>query len=201
MQNIKSNLVNKSVQGQTFRTFDVPDESMNSFVDEPRQETFLKQREVNMSLEEEFKKERQQKFKAQRLSEGAKKRIEILIGMTRGTATCTILGQEYELRTLSTIEMREAIRESSKFDGTVEGRFEIMRQMLARSLCKVGGIELKDLIGSEDLDDKLYFIDLMDQLLINSIYDQYVKLVDDKMKQYSFKNAEGVNEVVEDIKK
>jgi hypothetical protein len=137
----------------------------------------------------------------ERLSDGARRRIELLIGMTRLTRDVDIDGQMYKLQTLTSQELRDAIVATAEFDGTVEFIFETRRQLLGRSLTVVAGVEIDQFLNSRELDDRLYFIELLDHALLIRLYNEYVTLSKDAQDKYSPKTEEQVKEVVEDLKK
>ena len=137
----------------------------------------------------------------ERLSEGARRRIEMLIGMTRLTKDIDIAGQMYKLQTLTSEELRDAIVAAAEFDGTVQFIFETRRQLLARSLTVVSGVEIDQFLNSRDLEDRLYFIELLDHNLLIRLYNEYVTLSKEAQDKYSPKTEEQVKEVLEDLKK
>lgn len=137
----------------------------------------------------------------ERLSDGARKRIEILIGMTRATRSFELDGNVYSLQTLKSREMREALFAASEFDGTVMYIFELRKQYLARSLTQVAGLEINQFIGSNTLEAKLEFIDDQDHAFLNRVYKEYVLLTTEADEKYAIKTAEDVKEVLEDLKK
>lgn len=137
----------------------------------------------------------------ERLSDGARKRIEMLLGMTRMTRDVEIDGQQYRLQTLTSEELRETLVATSEFDGSVEFIFEMRRQVLARSLTLVAGVEIHQFLNSYDLEDRLYFIELMDHALLIRLYNEYTDLTQDAQKRYSPKTEAQVKEVLEDLKK
>jgi hypothetical protein len=136
-----------------------------------------------------------------RLNEGAKRRIEMLCGLTRSTRTVDLDGQIFSLRTLKNKEMRGALLAASQFDGTVESPFEIRKQLLARSLYEIAGTEATLFLGDPSLEAMLEFIDDIDETLLTRLYTEYLRLVDDASKKFSIKNNSDVQEVVEEIKK
>lgn len=137
----------------------------------------------------------------ERLSGGAKKRIEMLIGLTRSEKTAIIDDTEYVLQTLKSQEMREALVAASKYDNTVELPYETRLQILSRSLIKVGGITVEDFLNSNDFEDKIYFINEMDEYLLNRLYGEYTILASEASEKYSIKSSETAQEVVADLKK
>lgn len=137
----------------------------------------------------------------ERLSDGARRRIELLIGMTRLTRDIDIGGQMYKLQTLTSQELRDAIVATAEFDGTVQFIFETRRQLLARSLTVVAGVEIDQFLNSRELEDRLYFIELLDHALLIRLYTEYVSLSKEAQDRFSPKTEEQVKEVVEDLKK
>lgn len=136
-----------------------------------------------------------------RLNEGARRRIEMLVGMSRTTREFEIDGHKYALQTLSSKEMRTAIMEAAAFDGTVQSPFEIRRQLLAYSLTLVAGLAASQFVGSEDMFAKLELIDSLDEALLNRLYDEYLMMVAEARGKYSIKSDEEAKEVIEDLKK
>lgn len=136
-----------------------------------------------------------------RLSEGAKRRVEMLCGMTRSTRTIDLDGTVFSLRTLKNKEMREALILASQFDGTVESPFEIRKQLLARSLYEVAGTDITLFLGDPSIESVCEFLDEADETLLTRLYSEYLHLVEDASKKFSIKNEEDAKEVIEDLKK
>lgn len=136
-----------------------------------------------------------------RLNEGARRRVEMLCGLTRSTRTADLDGQKFSLRTLKNKEMREALLTASQFDGTVESPFEIRKQLLARSLYEIAGTEASLFLGDPSLEAMFEFLDEIDETLLTRLYSEYLLLVDDAGKKFSIKSEADAKEVVEDLKK
>lgn len=137
----------------------------------------------------------------ERLNDGARRRIEMLLNMTRTTREVDILGNVFMLQTLSSNEMREAIMIAAEYDNTVQSPFEIRRQLLARSLTHLAGVEISQFVGSTTLEAKLQLIDHLDESLLNRLFDEYSSLVQEAKSKFSIKNAEDVKDIVDDLKK
>lgn len=137
----------------------------------------------------------------ERLSEGARKRIEMLVGMTRSTRSVEIEENTYVLQTLKSKEMRDALLSASAFDGSLQSPFEIRKQLLARSLIQIAGLPIEQFVGSYDLEAKLIFMDELDEHLMLRLYDEYLVLVSEAQGKYAIKTPETGMEVVEDLKK
>jgi len=137
----------------------------------------------------------------EKISDGAKRRIEMLIGITRSTRDVDIEGNVFTLQTLKSKEMRLAIMSVAKYDGTVEGPFEMRKQYLARSITHVAGVDINNFLASDKLEAKLAFIDELDEPLLNHLYSEYLELTKMAREKYSVKSDEDVKEVLEDLKK
>lgn len=153
-------------------------------------------------VEQQFREAREaKKMNRDRLSEGGRRRIEMLIGMTRVTRTVDIEDKTYVLQTLKSRELREAVTEASAFDGSVQSPFEIRKQLLARSLVQIAGADIAQFIGSDDLSARLDVIEEFDHYLLGRLYDEYLKMVEDARSRYAVTNETDAKEVVEDLKK
>lgn len=136
-----------------------------------------------------------------KISESARKRIEMLLGMSQTIREVKIENNVFVLRSLKAKEMREALTAVIEFDGTVQGPYEIRKQLLGRSLTHVAGIEIGQFLGSNTLESKFIFIEELDESLANRLYDEYLALSKESKEKYGVKNSEDAKEVVEDIKK
>lgn len=136
-----------------------------------------------------------------RLNEGARRRIEMLCGLTRSTRTADLAGQIFSLRTLKNKEMREALLFASQYDGTVESPFEIRKQILARSIYEIAGTDSSLFLGDTSLEAMYEFLDEADETLLTRLYYEYSTLAEEANTKFSVKTEEDAKEVVEDLKK
>lgn len=137
----------------------------------------------------------------QRLSDAAKKRIELLCGIAKNSREFEMDGNTYVVRTLKNKEFREALMAASVFDGTVELPFETRKQILARALVQVAGTDIELFLGDSSLEAKLEFIDECDDRMLNKFYNEYLLLVEEVNKKYALKSEADAKEVAADIKK
>jgi hypothetical protein len=137
----------------------------------------------------------------ERLSDGAKRRIEILIGMTRLTRDVDVDGKLYRLQTLKSKELREALVATAEFDGTVQLVFETRKQLLARSLVVVAGVEIEQFLSNDELQSKLDFIEEMDHALLLRLYNEYISLSNEAQEKYALKTVDELKEVADELKK
>jgi hypothetical protein len=225
MGNFKSPLGNKQFADQPMREFDVPDESYGdaqsmrqrqSFSDNQKPPTdyinsamAFQQRmqdeapeDDSIEVERQIKEAREaRRTGKERLNDGAKRRIEMLVGLTRSTREVDLEGNVFVLQTLSSKEMREAFMIASEYDNTVQSPFEIRRQLLSRSLTQVANVDIEQFVGSRNLESKLELIDKLDEALLNRLFDEYQLLVNDSRKKFQIKTSEDAKEVAEDLKK
>ena len=121
-----------------------------------------------LDYEQQIKEAKQAKMSGrERLSSGAKHRVEMLTGQSRGIKEVNIDNNMYLLKTLKGKEQRAAIMAASAFDNTVESVFEIRKQLLGRALAEVAGTDLELFLGSSSLESKLDFIEEMDESVLN----------------------------------
>lgn len=137
----------------------------------------------------------------ERLSDGARRRIEMLLGMTRLSKDVEIGGQMYRVQTLTSQELRDAVVASAEFDGSVQFIFENRKQLLARSITVVAGVEIDQFLNSNDMEDRLAFIELMDHALLLRLFNEYNILAREAQDRYNPKTEEQMKEVAEDLKK
>lgn len=153
-------------------------------------------------IERQIKQSREERKTGRpRLDAGAKRRIEMLVGMTRVTRSVTLEENTFILKTLRSKEMREALMAASEYDRTIQFPFEIRKQLLARSIIQIAGVDIEQFIGSNDMEAKCEFLDLMDEFLLNRLYNEYLILVRETGEKYSIKNENDVKEIVGDLKK
>lgn len=137
----------------------------------------------------------------ERLSEGARRRIEMLIGMSRMSKTVEINGTPFTLQTLKNEETRDILIASIPYDGTIEFSFENAKQTLARSLIEIAGTSIEQFLSTPDLDVRLDFISQLPQALFTRLYNEYVTLDTESRTKFGLVNEVDVKEVVEDLKK
>lgn len=153
-------------------------------------------------VEREIRQARaERKSGRERLNDGAKKRLEMLLGMTRGTRSATIMEHQFVLQTIPSKEMREAIMIASEYDGTVQSPFEVRRQLLARSITTIAGVDAAQFVGSNDIEDKLAVIDELGESILNRLYTEYLLLVQESDDKFAIKTAADVGAVIDDLKK
>jgi hypothetical protein len=224
MPKFESPIGSKQFQGQPMREINVPDESGYDQPQRPVRHTQEQVPQFDPAAMREFQASMQgpgpmpvremteiekdilaaKKAKREgkeRLSDGARRRIEMLLGMTRLTKDVEIAGQMYKLQTLTSQELRDSTVATSEFDGSVQLIFENRKQLLARAITVVAGVPIDQFLNSNDLDIRLEFIEMMDHALLHRLFSEYTDLLREAQDKYSPKTEAQVKEVVEDLKK
>lgn len=229
MSSFESPLGKKKFGGSQMREFDVPDESgysegppmengepvvrrrqipqvntdqIRDFQAKMQREDMPVYEQDPAEVERQIRQSREDRRSGrERLDAGAKRRIEMLVGMTRITRSVELEGNIFTLKSLRSKEMREALMYASEYDNTIQSPFEIRKQLLARSIIQVAGLEIEQFLGSNDIEAKYDFIDLMDESLMNRLYNEYLALVREASAKYAVKNENDVKEIVNDLKK
>jgi hypothetical protein len=209
MANFDSPIGKKQFANNQMREFNIPDESTNK---KTQQTSVYDQVDYNYiqppdyyntaEIEGDIRRAKADKKDGiQRLTDAAKRRIEMLVGLTRSTKSIDIEGTVFLLKTLRSKEMSDALLAASNFDHTVESPFEIRKQLLARSICQVAGVDIEQFLNSSDIEDKCEFINLMDEAVLQRLYSEYILLNKDAKARFSIKTPDEGKEVVEDLKK
>lgn len=224
MASYDSPIGKKQFQGQPFKQVTIPDESGGPPPAQARQQEYpapkfdeqaFREFAARMNppaappleddqaeIEQQFRQAREAKrLGRERLSDGAKRRIEILLGMTRHTRTFEIGGNAFTLCTLRSNELEEAVVSATEFDGTVRSPFQIRKQLLARSLVQIAGHDANQFFGSADIEVKLAGLDNFDHYLMGRLYDEYLSMVKEAQEKYAAQTPEQAQEVLEDLKK
>lgn len=193
MARFESSIGSRNVEGN-FRTFEVEDPSMS---------------DVNEMSDAELRKLQQKAHQdkiaklntSERMSPAAKQRIEYLCGITTLTKTVDINNIKFTLQSLKNKEYKNALTEVAKVAGTIEEPFEMVKQMLCRSVVSIDGVGFSDFIGSDKLDDKKEFIEELGMAFCNRLYSEYSLLNDEINKKFAIDTQVKVEELVNDLKK
>lgn len=177
----------------------IPNQQKEYIVDDVEQDEIQQLR----LAEEEIKRQRQLKAnpEKERMSESSKKRIEFLLNLTCLKKEVEINGTKFVLRTLKSDELRSVFKEVNKTDNGVDQLFELRRNVLARSLISIGSLSFNDFIDSDSLNDKMSFIDNMDEILAKLLHKAYDELFQESQSKYGIDTEEKQKELVEDLKK
>lgn len=198
------------IAGGGLKEFTIPDESGFTMPDEKSILDFQAQfdnvpsEEVEelSRVEQEMKEARHaRKFGKERLSDGARRRIEKLIGLTTLTRQATVADQTYTFQSLSGQEIREAYVFAAEFDGTIQFAHELRRQLVARSLIQIAGLDIDQFLGSNSLESKFALLDKLPDALLQRLFVEYQILVKENNDKFEIKTEAEAREVREDLKK
>lgn len=176
----------------------IPQSKQREFVVQDESEDLRK-------FEEEIRREKQARInpEKERMSDPAKKRIEFLLNLTTLKKEVTINNTKFVIRTLKSNELRDVLKAGSIYNDSpkFEFLFELRRNILARSLVSIESLDFDSFIGSDNLQDKIEFIDSMDENLLKLLHAAYEELFKESEDKYGIKTEEQQKELVEDLKK
>ncbi|MCZ2224568.1 MAG: hypothetical protein LC122_13165 [Chitinophagales bacterium] len=153
-------------------------------------------------VHEDFEVQRKEKvFGKERLPESAKKRIEVLLGMTTLTKEVSVGKTSFVLRTLRSNEVRTVLKTASPLDGTWEFGLEIRRQVLARSIVKVNSTDVDVFLNSDSLESRLGLVDSLDEPVVKLLHKTYEELAKEANEFYGVSDEVEAKVLVEEIKK
>jgi hypothetical protein len=175
------------------REFIVPDESEVQRFQQP----------VEISdFEAKVKAAREDKKRGiERISDVAKRRIEMLLGITKLIRKVDINGNEFILRTLKSKETRNIFMQAAEFTTNMQVAFEVRRQTLAYSIIGISGVTIEEFLDSDDFNTKLAFVDELDESLSRKLYNEWEILNKESKDKYELSSEEDAKEVVQDLKK
>lgn len=192
-------------EGEKKNTFDphkpYVETPQNSRVVPPVRNHFVANDPEPESINAEINRIKQQKNVPEKLSNFSRKRLDILIGMSKLNREVIIDDVAIELQSLSSKDLREAYVITSKFNETVEFSYELRRQILSRSIIKIAGIDIYDFIGDYNYDTVLELVDNLGDSFLNRLFEEYQILNKEVNSKYTIKNEKEMKEVVEDLKK
>lgn len=174
------------------REFTVPDESELQRFQQSDADEFEAQ--VRASREDK-------KRGIEKISDGAKRRIEVLLGMTKLTRKVNINGTEFILQTLKSKETRNVFLRAAEFETNMQVAFEVRRLTLAYSITHVASVTLEEFLDSSDFNAKLTFVDELDESLSRKLYNEWEILNKESKEKYEISGEEDAKEVVQDLKK
>ena len=202
MPDIRSEITNKNFpSAQGLKQFEVEDASDPSYHSHDHLDVHAEQLRI-AEMERKVAEARKAKLTGkERLSDQAKRRIEMLCNMSRMTRDVTIDGNVYSLRTLKSKELQEVINASAKYDGNINITFETRKQFLVRGLYKVAGTDISDFLNDDSVEAKLEFLDYLEESVVARLYSEFQKLTVESEEKYGIKTEKDAKEVYEDLKK
>lgn len=155
---------------------------------------------------DDFKDMRQQHVeKSKKVSLDGRDRINYLIGIGRKTIDVPVGDVVFTLRTLKTREMRDALVAANDFETkTFEHYYNLRNYTMAFALTAVDNMSLDLVLGIKDLNPNNvidYLLDEMDDVVLDYLYEKFLKLHNDQKNLFIIKTENELKEVTEDIKK
>lgn len=152
---------------------------------------------------------------------GSKRRIELLLGLGRGTKDVPIETDEgtvtFSLRTLKRKENREiaSFLENAKRVRADTGEYilspaslyALSVMALKYAIYEVDGIEIDVVLGTVNAEDdqrisvRELFVEELDDTLVNHLFAEYERLVVDNTAKYGIKSEAEAKEVAEELRK
>lgn len=146
---------------------------------------------------------RQRLENVNKITDVAKKRIEILANIGKLTKDVEIGGYSFTIKTLKAKETREAAVATFATSLTqIEASYEARKQQLARSIIKIDGQNIEDIIGGASLEDKIKFIEEhLEDVVVEKLWNEFVSLKEESKTKYGINTQKDSEEVSEDLKK
>jgi hypothetical protein len=159
--------------------------------------------QVSPEVEQRYTQIREERAASMnKIGDENKKRIEILADIGRLTKDVVIGKTTFSLKTLKAKETREAAMASyasSKIE--LELSFNARQQQVARSITKIDGHDFSMVLGSEDFNKKLEFIEELEEIVVNKLFNEFMNLKKEAEDTYGISTIAEAKEVGEDLKK
>lgn len=179
------------------REFNVGAPELAEGLNIPNQEGY----ELSAAERDELQRYRQNNSGGPKLGEHARKRVEILSNIGRLFKEVELDGIVFTLKTLKDKETREATLSIFSCANDADAAYELRRQTLARSICKIDGQDVELALGGNEFERRLELIDGMENVIVSKLYTNYNELKKEAHVKYGVETESQVKEVVEDIKK
>jgi hypothetical protein len=160
-------------------------------------------RELTLEEENNVKKAREAKRKGLDLSDEARNRVKHLTEICRSSTEVNVDGTIFVLRSLKGKELKDMAFSLSQFNGSSNFsiQLETRSQVLARSLYTIDGISFELVLGSNKIEEKIAFIDELEEDLQQLLHDAYGKMTKENSKKYGVHSKEEAKEFSDDVKK
>jgi len=136
------------------------------------------------------------------LSPMVKKRLEYLTNLCRLQDHFEIDGVKFSIQTLKSGELREITKSVMANDiKSVDFVFELRAHTVARTIYAIDDYPIDAILGTDDMETKLAFVDELDENVIVTIHKKYEKLVQSGKEKFGLETEDQVKEVVEAVKK
>lgn len=147
---------------------------------------------------------RQEALMSSGVTKQARERFEYLTGKCRVEADLEVDGNTFHFQSLKSGELEEIfeVMLSTNLKSEHQIKYELRRQVLARSLIGIDNMSLHQAIGSSTIEENIDFIRNLDENLVTVMYRFYENnIVKVSKEKYDIKNEEDAREVAETVKK
>ncbi len=117
----------------------------------------------------------------------AKNRLDILLGIARSARDVEIDGITFSIRSLKAKEIQEITEKLLELGSTSEtiARLEMRKHLVARSLYAIDSQDIDLVIGSKSIEDRLNFVDELDESLVQHLSNIYGEMKADNDRRFS----------------
>jgi len=140
--------------------------------------------------------------KPERINPQHKRGLEALLGIARLTKETTVDGIVFKLQSLKTKEAKMLTEIAAKYSQIENSGytmlFEIRTFALACSVAEVDGVSFSEIIGSDDIEEKMAVVEEFDENLATVLYNTYEEMTKEGRELYKTDSAK---ELISDIKK
>jgi hypothetical protein len=210
MGKIESSIGQRTFESSGVRKYTVENAGEDAPMRMPEPETQITAEEIMAA--------RQRKMQdMNRVSDSARRRIEMLIGIGRAKDDVQIqddMGNvvTYSVRTLKSREIRHIVSLASELSRTkdvssLQASHEIREKILSFALYSVDGVDIDvalNVFGASDEEKfaaRAAFLEELDDSVVNFIYSRYEQLNKKNIDRFSVKTEEEAKEVAEQMKK
>lgn len=168
-------------------------------VDDPTEEAEIDpEQEILEAVQQARREKEEAKIKA---PPSAIRRLEILTGIGRLGSQVEVDGVTFTIKSLKGREMRAVMVATSLVSNAVEQAFEIRAQTIARALDKIDNQPFDIILGSDDLEDKIAFVQELDENVLVKLYNEYTRMINESNAKISEDLGTTAEEVSETVKK
>jgi hypothetical protein len=154
--------------------------------------------EDTVEMENRIREEREIKRTGrERLTEGAKKRIDLLLGITRLKRTVKIGEINFVLQSLKSKEIEYCMLKAAEADNNLKALYILRKYQLAKSIVEIANNPIEVFLSSNTLESKLSFIDELDDSVVITLNREYKILAKEAKERYEVK----AEELADDLKK
>lgn len=139
---------------------------------------------------------------AQKISPGAKERIEFLLGIGKVTKDVDVDGTTFTLKALSDVQNQDVLLKIVQgYKNDADALLYSRRLTLTYAITHIDGTSIGIQLGDDSFETKFTVLGQMDSDVIGYIYSHYEEMTVNKRKKYTIKNEKDAEQVVEELKK